>query len=60
MALAGLMPVPEIQFRKYSEPATEQIHDCGTMRWRTTTALPRRWCFGFPAASSSAATPGTA
>jgi 2-oxoisovalerate dehydrogenase E1 component len=35
MALAGLMPVPEIQFRKYSEPATEQIHDCGTMRWRT-------------------------
>jgi 2-oxoisovalerate dehydrogenase E1 component len=29
------MPVPEIQFRKYAEPATEQIHDCGTMRWRT-------------------------
>ncbi|TMJ17710.1 MAG: pyruvate dehydrogenase, partial [Alphaproteobacteria bacterium] len=27
MALAGLMPVPEIQFRKYAEPATEQIHD---------------------------------
>ena len=35
MALAGLMPVPEIQFRKYTEPATEQINDCGTMRWRT-------------------------
>jgi 2-oxoisovalerate dehydrogenase E1 component len=35
MALAGLMPVPEIQFRKYAEPATEQISDCGTMRWRT-------------------------
>jgi 2-oxoisovalerate dehydrogenase E1 component len=35
MALAGLMPVPEIQFRKYAEPATEQINDCGTMRWRT-------------------------
>jgi 2-oxoisovalerate dehydrogenase E1 component len=35
MALAGLMPVAEIQFRKYAEPATEQIHDCGTMRWRT-------------------------
>ena len=35
MALAGLMPVPEIQFRKYAEPATEQIHDVGTMRWRT-------------------------
>ena len=35
MALAGLMPVPEIQFRKYAEPATEQIHDAGTIRWRT-------------------------
>ena len=35
MALAGLMPVPEIQFRKYAEPATEQLSDCGTMRWRT-------------------------
>ncbi len=34
-ALAGLMPVPEIQFRKYAEPATEQINDCGSMRWRT-------------------------
>jgi 2-oxoisovalerate dehydrogenase E1 component len=35
MALAGLMPVPEIQFRKYAEPAAEQLHDCGTVRWRT-------------------------
>ncbi|HWH22010.1 MAG TPA: transketolase C-terminal domain-containing protein [Allosphingosinicella sp.] len=35
MAMAGLMPVPEIQFRKYAEPAIEQINDCGTMRWRT-------------------------
>ncbi len=35
LALAGLMPVPEIQFRKYAEPALEQINDCGTMRWRT-------------------------
>ena len=35
MALAGLLPVPEIQFRKYAEPATEQINDTGTMRWRT-------------------------
>lgn len=35
MALAGLMPVPEIQFRKYADPATEQIHNCGTLRWRT-------------------------
>ncbi|MGN7871383.1 transketolase C-terminal domain-containing protein [Paracoccus sp. 22332] len=35
MALAGLLPVPEIQFRKYAEPATEQLNDCGSMRWRT-------------------------
>jgi 2-oxoisovalerate dehydrogenase E1 component len=35
MALAGLMPVPEIQFRKYADPATEQLNDCGSMRWRT-------------------------
>lgn len=35
MAIAGLMPVPEIQFRKYADPATEQINDCGTIRWRT-------------------------
>jgi 2-oxoisovalerate dehydrogenase E1 component len=35
MALAGLMPVPEIQFRKYADPAMEQINDCGTLRWRT-------------------------
>ncbi len=35
MALAGLMPAPEIQFRKYADSAAEQIHDCGTMRWRT-------------------------
>lgn len=35
MALAGLRPVVEIQFRKYADPATEQLNDCGTMRWRT-------------------------
>jgi 2-oxoisovalerate dehydrogenase E1 component len=35
MALAGLLPVPEIQFRKYAEPAAEQLNDCGTLRWRT-------------------------
>jgi len=29
------MPVPEIQFRKYADPAEEQLNDCGTMRWRT-------------------------
>jgi 2-oxoisovalerate dehydrogenase E1 component len=35
MALAGLAPVAEIQFRKYADPAAEQLNDCGTMRWRT-------------------------
>src|SRR5688500_7348720 len=35
MAIAGLMPVTEIQFRKYADPATEQLNNCGTMRWRT-------------------------
>lgn len=35
MALAGLLPVPEIQFRKYADPAHEQINDLGSLRWRT-------------------------
>ncbi len=35
MATAGLMPVPEIQFRKYADSAEEQLNDCGTLRWRT-------------------------
>ncbi|MGH2523708.1 MAG: transketolase C-terminal domain-containing protein, partial [Anaerolineales bacterium] len=35
MALAGLLPIPEIQFRKYADPAHEQIQDCGWIRWRT-------------------------
>jgi 2-oxoisovalerate dehydrogenase E1 component len=35
MAYAGLMPVAEIQFRKYADPATEQLNNCGTTRWRT-------------------------
>ena len=35
LALAGLLPVPEIQFRKYADPAAEQLNDCGTLRWRT-------------------------
>ena len=30
LALAGLVPVPEIQFRKYADPATEQLHNIGT------------------------------
>jgi len=35
MAISGLMPVAEIQFRKYADPATEQLNNCGTLRWRT-------------------------
>ncbi len=42
-ALAGLLPVPEIQFRKYADPAHEQITDLGTLRWRTAN------CFAAPA-----------
>ena len=35
MAITGLMPVAEIQFRKYADPATEQLNNCGMVRWRT-------------------------
>jgi 2-oxoisovalerate dehydrogenase E1 component len=35
LAIAGLMPVAEIQFRKYADPAHEQLNNIGTMRWRT-------------------------
>ena len=35
MAAAGLMPVAEIQFRKYADAAQEQLHNAGTVRWRT-------------------------
>ncbi|MDH5233993.1 MAG: thiamine pyrophosphate-dependent enzyme [Gemmatimonadota bacterium] len=35
LAISGLMPVAEIQFRKYADPATEQLNNTGTMRWRT-------------------------
>ncbi|MGV3707704.1 MAG: alpha-ketoacid dehydrogenase subunit alpha/beta [Gemmatimonas sp.] len=35
LAISGLVPVAEIQFRKYADPATEQLNNTGTMRWRT-------------------------
>ncbi len=35
LAIAGLLPVPEIQFRKYADSAYEQIVEVGTIRWRT-------------------------
>src|SRR5699024_6293653 len=37
LAYSGLMPVAEIQFRKYADPATEQLNNCGTIRWRTAS-----------------------
>lgn len=39
MAYCGLMPVAEIQFRKYADPATEQLNNCGTIRWRTANTF---------------------
>jgi len=35
LAISGLVPVAEIQFRKYADPATEQLNNAGTLRWRT-------------------------
>lgn len=35
MAYAGLLPIPEIQFRKYADPAYEQMRDAGWVRWRS-------------------------
>lgn len=35
LAWAGLLPVPEIQFRKYADPAQNELDDIGTARWRT-------------------------
>ncbi|MEC7696075.1 MAG: thiamine pyrophosphate-dependent enzyme [Planctomycetota bacterium] len=35
MAIAGLMPGPELQFRKYADAGYEQMVDAGLVRWRT-------------------------
>ena len=35
LAIAGLMPVPELQFRKYADAGYEQMVDAGLVRWRT-------------------------
>jgi len=35
MAMAGLRPVAEIQFRKYVDPAYDVLVDIGLVRWRT-------------------------
>ncbi len=36
LGYAGLLPIPEIQFRKYADPAMEPLTDCGWIRWRTS------------------------
>jgi len=35
LAMAGLRPVAEIQFRKYVDPAYDVLVDIGLVRWRT-------------------------
>jgi 2-oxoisovalerate dehydrogenase E1 component len=35
LAQAGLRPAPEIQFRKYMDPAMESVNTIGWLRWRT-------------------------
>jgi 2-oxoisovalerate dehydrogenase E1 component len=61
MALNGLLPVAEIQFRKYADPATEQLNNCGTIRWRTNNRFAAPIVVRMPAATPpSAATRGTA
>jgi 2-oxoisovalerate dehydrogenase E1 component len=57
MALAGLMPVPEIQFRKYAEPATEQLNDTGTMRWRSNNRFAAPMVVRMPGGFSKSGDP---
>jgi 2-oxoisovalerate dehydrogenase E1 component len=52
MAFAGLVPVPEIQFRKYLDPAMEQINDCGTTRWRTNNEFAAPFVLRIPVGHS--------
>jgi len=57
MAIAGLMPIPEIQFRKYADPATEQINDCGTIRWRTANRFAAPMVIRIPGGFSKCGDP---
>ncbi|WP_168168957.1 hypothetical protein [Shinella sp. HZN7] len=56
MALAGLMPVPEIQFRNMPSPPPSRSTIAARSAGAPTTALLRRWCCACPAAISNAAT----
>jgi 2-oxoisovalerate dehydrogenase E1 component len=60
MAYSGLVPVAEIQFRKYADPAAEQLNNCGTVRWRTNNRFAAPSWSACPAASARTwATRGT-
>ena len=48
MAYAGLIPIPEIQFRKYLDPAMEQFNDTGTIRWRTNNSFAAPYIVRIP------------
>ena len=37
MALAGLLPAPEIQYRKYMDACYESLVNVGTLRWRSAS-----------------------
>ena len=52
MALAGLVPIPEIQFRKYADAATEQLNNCGTIRWRTNNRFAAPFTVRMPVGHS--------
>ncbi|TAH50137.1 MAG: pyruvate dehydrogenase [Chloroflexota bacterium] len=49
LAWAGLLPVPEIQFRKYADPAQMQLDDIGTTRWRTANKFANPMVVRMPA-----------
>lgn len=49
LAWAGLLPVPEIQFRKYADPAQNELDDIGTTRWRTANKFANPMVVRMPA-----------
>jgi 2-oxoisovalerate dehydrogenase E1 component len=49
LAWAGLLPVPEIQFRQYADPAQNELDDIGTTRWRTANKFANPMVVRMPA-----------
>ena len=49
LAYAGYLPVAEIQFQKYADPATEQLKNAGTIRWRTANKFAAPMVVRMPA-----------